>query len=137
MKKIVIISLIFLVSYCFSSCNIIKQTELSYLEENIYEDNTPVTGNYLPSIKINDTLYYTIYSFSFVDAPDSSLICGTVTSYTDIGYPIKHEQTNDIVFLDQPYAIIGDTLIVQINYRLYTGDNSSNIEKWIKLNKTH
>lgn len=87
-------------------------------------------NEFFPRVVINGTQFRTSYSFKYVNAPDNSSICGTITSYTD-GIPSEHEQTNFFAFLNQPYALIGNTLVVRVN--LEKKNNSNQIEKWVEL----
>ncbi|MBP1574963.1 MAG: hypothetical protein J6C34_05035 [Oscillospiraceae bacterium] len=85
----------------------------------------------LPQIVINDIRYCSSFSLNYVDAPEQSAICGIIKSCVSDGeIPTEHEQSNFITCYNQPYAIVGNNLIVRIVYEINDKDV---IEKWILL----
>ena len=95
----------------------------------VYKSNNNVLENEpFPRVVINELHFRTSYSFKYVNEPDPSLICGTIKFYTN-GVPNEHEETNFLPFLNKPYVLIDNILLVCFD----SEENNNSNKKWIEL----
>lgn len=90
-----------------------------------------------PSVMVGNQLYLLDFSYyNVVDALEEEFWSGTITScisYSSV--PLKDDQTNQTVCLNQPYAFVDNTLFIRasgVNFLLDDGKVKYDFEGWFK-----
>ena len=98
-------------------------------------------GEPVPTVFIDGNYYWILTSFEHsteydVEAPDDSLICG-VLHYNNVDKveDLKNEEANFSECNNQPYAFIGDDLVVHIYFEVIRNGKPKIFEKWVKMQK--